>query len=62
LERERQFGRRAEPFAVDAAPVGARNVVVLEEFIDRPPIVSVVGWLVDNRRPALGVEGIVTLA
>src|SRR6266566_6908058 len=45
LQRERQFGRGAEPFAVDAPPVGTYDIVLLEEFIDPPPIISIVGRL-----------------
>ena len=62
LQRERQFRRGAEPFAVDAPPVGAGNVVVLEEFIDRPPIISVVGCLSKSAGRPLASSGIVTLA
>src|SRR6516225_357493 len=56
LQRKRKLRRGAEPFTVDAPPVGAGNVVVLEESIDRPPIISVVGWLVEKRERALPVE------
>jgi hypothetical protein len=56
LQRERQFGRGAEPFAVNAPPVGTRDIVLLEKFIDPPPIISIVGRLVEKREPALPVE------
>src|SRR6516225_10128763 len=56
LQGERQFGRGAEPFAVDAPPVGTCEIVLLEEIIDLPPIISIVGRLVEKREPALPVE------
>src|SRR6476659_8233594 len=56
LQREGQFGRGAEPFAVDAPPLGACDIVLLEEFIDPRPIISIVERRVEKREPAFPVE------